>query len=302
MFQHRTYIEKSDDFDKMCALVTYLNGEHSCDWSLGRMFGWKYGRWSEESQIDAVFEKQAELFFDNEGELRGIVITEDIGNSYYFLSMKSKELLCSMVDFLLQGGNFNKSYVISVPENDEFQKGVLEEKGFVYSGDADCTYRYDVLDIVLHNIELPSGFTMTSQKEYQDEDAVEHFRFYAFNPDSVYDDVIDRAYKYSRTDPSDVPELGILILNEKGEPVSGCIGLWDKHNQFMEVEVVATKKEYENRGFAKAVISECIKRGINKGVKEFSISAWEEKTSKLYSSFGKAQAIKKVFYKKDAVR
>ena len=49
------------------------------------------------------------------------------------------------------------------------------------------------------------------------------------------------------------------------------------------------------------VISECIKRGINKGVKEFSISAWEEKTRKLYSSFGKAQAIKKVFYKKDAV-
>ena len=85
-------------------------------------------------------------------------------------------------------------------------------------------------------------------------------------------------------------------MNEKGEPVSTCMGLWDKQNQFMEVEVVATKKEYENRGLAKAVISECIKRGMKKGVKEFSISAWEEKTRKLYSSFGKARAVRKVNY------
>lgn len=70
------------------------------------------------------------------------------------------------------------------------------------------------------------------------------------------------------------------------------MGLWDKDNQFMEIETVATKKEYESRGFAKAVISECIKRGISKDVKEFSISAWEEKTRKLYSLFGKAQTIK----------
>lgn len=35
--------------------------------------------------------------------------------------------------------------------------------------------------------------------------------------------------------------------------------------------------EYENRGLAKAVFSECIKRGMSKGIKEFSISAREEK-------------------------
>lgn len=301
MLQHRTYREKSDDFDKMCALVTRLNSEHLCDWSLGRMFGWKYGRWSAESQIDALFEKQAELFFNSAGELNGIVITDNFGSSYYLLSMKNEELLCSMVDFLLIGGNFDKSYVITVPENDEFQKNFLEEKGFLYCNEADCTYRYNLSDIILPNIELPSGFTITSQKEYLNEDAADLFRFYAFNPDGVYDDVIDRAYKYARTDPSDVPELNVLLLNEKGDPISGCIGLWDKHNQFMEVEVVATKKEYENRGFAKLVISECIKRGINKGVKEFSISAWEEKTRKIYSSFGKAQAIKKINYKIGAI-
>ena len=63
-----------------------------------------------------------------------------------------------------------------------------------------------------------------------------------------------------------------------------------------KMEDKLTKKEYENRGLAKAVISECIKRGMSKGVKEFSISAWEEKTRKLYSSFGKAWAVRKVNY------
>ena len=291
MFQHRTYVEQSDDFDKMCTLVAYLNSEHLCDWSLGRMYGWKYGRWSEKSQIDALFEKQAELFFYSAGELSGIVITENFGSSYYILSIKSKELLCSMIDFLSKGGNFYKSYVITVPENDECQRSILNEKGFIYCDDADCTFIYNLSDIVMQNIALPSGFTITSQNEYLNEEEVELLRYYAFNPDGVYDDILDHAYKYARKNPILVPELSILLLNEKREPISTCMGLWDKDNQFMEIETVATKKEYENRGFAKVVISECIKRGINKGVKEFSISAWEEKTRKLYSSFGKAQTI-----------
>lgn len=301
MFQHRTYIEKSDDFDKMCALVTHLNSEHLCAWSLGRMFGWKYGRWSKESQIDSLFEKQAELFFNNAGELSGIVITEDFGDSYYILSVKNEELICLMVDFLSKGGNFDKSYVITVPENDKCQKNILEKKGFIYCNDADYTYTYNLSDVVVYNIELPSGFTITSQNEYLNEEEVELLRYYAFNPNGVYDDILDHAYKYARKNPILVPELSVLLMNEKGEPVSTCMGYWDKYNQFMEIEVVATKMEYENRGFAKVVISECIKRGINKGVKEFSISAWEEKTRKLYSSFGKAQAIKKVNYRIDVI-
>lgn len=291
-------MDNSDDFDGMCKLVSALNAEHLCDWSLGRMYGWKYGRWSEESQIDSQFEKQAELFFDSSDELRGIVITENFGHSYYILSAKDKELISAMVDFLLHGEKFNRSFVITIPENDIYQRSVLEEKGFGYCGDADTTYTYYASDIALREIKLPTGFTLTSQKEYLNEAAAELLRYYAFNPDGVYDDILDRAYKYARKNPILVPELTILVLNENGEPVSTCMGLWDIDNQSMEIETVATKKEYENRGLARVVISECIKRGVSKGVKEFSISAWEEKTRKLYSSFGKVQDNKKINYRR----
>ncbi len=297
-YYHRTYVEQSNDFDKMCTLVSYLNSLYLCDWSLGRMYGWKYGRWSKESQNDALFEKQAELFFDASNVLCGVIITENFGGSYYLLSTKDRDLIQSMVEFLLGNERFNKPYDITVPENDICQIDMLEKNGFVNTGDADVTYSYQSEDIALPNLSIPGNFTITSQKEYLDETKAELLRFYAFNPDGVYDEIIDHAYKYARNNPILTPELSILLLNENGEPVSTCTGLLDKRNHTMEVEVVATKAEYENRGFAKIVISECMKRGISRGVKEISISGWNEKTQRIYSSFGKSQVLKKVNYKK----
>jgi len=298
MYNHRAYVEQSNDFNKMCVLVSYLNSLHLCDWSLGRMYGWKYGRWSKESQIDSLFEKQVELFFDNSNLLCGMIVTENFGGTYYIISKKDNELLQSMIDFLLEGERFDKSYVITIPLDDICQIDMLERNGFVNTGDADVTYRYNYEDIVFPNISIPNEFVLTSQKEYLDETKAELLRFYAFNPDGVYDEIIDHAYKYGRNNPILIPELSMLLLNENGEPISTCMGILDKKNQTMEVEVVATKKEYVNRGFAKIMISECIKRGIRIGVKEISISAWEEKTRRIYSSFGKSQVLKKVKYKK----
>lgn len=297
MYYHRTYRENSDDFAKMCLLIGYLNGVCLCDWSLGRLFGWRYSRWSKESQIDALFEKQAELFFDSANALCGIIITEDFGSSYYILSQKDKQLLRAMVNFLINGGSLQKTYSITVSVNDECQKEILEENGFAYAGEVDITYTYQKADIDIPDIVVPDGFFLTSQKEYPDQDTIEQLRFLAFNPGGVYTETLDNAYKYARQNPILEPELSIILLNEHGEPVSTCMGLWDKNNQFMEIEVVATKKGYENRGFAKTVIAECMRKGISKGVKQFMISGWNEKTKKIYSSFGKPQADRKVSYR-----
>lgn len=298
MYTHRTYREQSNDFEQMVSLISYLNGLHRCDWSLGRLHAWKYGRWSRESQMDCLFEKQAGLFFDGSGKLCGIVITEDFGNSYSLLSIKDPDVIQFMLDFLLQAPSFEKPCRIVVPEKDLQQTEILERNGFVFAGDADVTYTYGAGDLALRPAALPNGYTMTSQQEYKDKEKAERLRFFAFNPESVFDDVMDYAYRYARKNPILVPELSILLLNESGEPVSTCMGYWDRENRLMEVEVVATKKEYENRGFARAVISECIRRGMQKGVQEFSISAWEEKTRKLYSSFGKARVSRKICMEK----
>lgn len=110
--------------------------------------------------------------------------------------------------------------------------------------------------------------------------------------------MIDKAYKYSNKNQFLVPTLNIVLLNECGKPVSSCMGYWDRNNNIMEVEVVATLSAYKNRGFAKMVISECIRRGISLGVEKVEISAWEDKTRHLYSSFGKPVAVQKIKCKK----
>ena len=105
MYTHRTYQDHSNNFEQMASLISDLNGLHRCDWSLGRLYAWKYGRWSRESQMDSLFEKP---------------------------------------------------YRIVVPEKDLQQTEIL------------------------------------------------------------------------------VPELSILLLNESGEPVSTCMGYWDRENRLME--------------------------------------------------------------------
>ncbi len=72
--KNRMFKAHTDDFDKMCKLVIELNAKDECDWSLGRMYGWKYGRWSKRSQDDLMFEEQAELFFDDNDDLIGIIV------------------------------------------------------------------------------------------------------------------------------------------------------------------------------------------------------------------------------------
>ena len=298
MYKHRTYIEKSSDFEEMAKFVAYLISQNVDDWSLGRLYAWRYGRWSEKSQNDEEFEKQAELFFNDSDNLCGIVITENFGYEYYLLSVKEGTLMGEMLDFLAVG-SLNKNHVVIASENNKLQRGVLAKKGYHEFENADTTYNYALTDVAYPKVDFPHGYRLTSQQEYTDRDVVEKQRFFSFNPDSEYDEVIDKAYKYSRNNDFLKPELSIILLNEKSEPVSSCMGYLDNFNHHMEIEVVCTLSAYENRGFAKIVISECIKKGIALGANRFSISAWEEKTRHLYSSFGTPEIVQKIKYKKN---
>lgn len=301
MYMHRTYVEKSNDYQKMAEFVSHLNSLHICDWSVGRLHGWKYGRWSRRSQDDSQFEKQAELFFDNFNHLCGILITENFGHDYYILSERNDEIIQTLIDFLMESKDSSNEYFVIAGSDDDIMQKILAKNAFKQQAEGYVTFAYPKEKIVLPNITLPDGFTLSDQEKFNDTVAVEKQRFFSFNHNGEYDEIIDRAYQYNRKNPLLVPALNIVLLDSSSNPVSSCMGYWDKDNNLMEVEVVATKSEYENRGFAKVVISECIRRGIDFGVTEISISAWEEKTRKLYSSFGEPVLLKKMKYKKETL-
>lgn len=296
---HRNINLESTDFADMVRLLAKFYGEGNHDWTLGRLYAWRYGLWTPESRDPKLFSKSAELFLDECEQLQGFVVIEECGGDVAAVfAPNDEQVLEEIAHFLASCGNYGQAYSIYCSECNSWIAKWFRNHGYDNVNYADTTFEYQAKDIVLPKVSLPEGYSMTDQSLYLDLERVERFRHLAFNPESNFNDEVAWAYQYSRKNPFIQKDLCILLLNENKEPVSSCIGYYDTVNADMEVEVVCTKKEEEGRGFAKAVIAECIRRGLELGVKTCSISGWNEMTRHIYSSFGENKKNEKVCLKK----
>lgn len=297
---HRNINLESNDFQNMVIFLTNIYGKGNHSWTLGRLYGWRYGLWSPESRNPEIFCKSAELFFDDSETLLGFIILESCGGSTATIfASDDKQVFEEMVDFLDMGGNFEKEYSIYCSENNLLEVEDLRNRKYTDVYYQDTTYEYCVEDIVLPVVDLPNGYTLTDEENFLNEDILERFRFSVFNPGTAFTEEIAWAYHYSRQNPFTKKKLCIVLNDENNSPVSSCVGYFDVENSDVEIEVVCTKKEEEGRGYAKAVIAECIRRSMEMGAKRVNISGWNTLTKHLYSSFGKHTAIQKVEFRKE---
>ena len=297
---HRNIILESNDFQNMVCLQTDLYGKGNHNWTLGRLYGWRYGLWTPESRNPEIFAKSAELFFDEDGVLLGFIILEACGgNTATIFAQDDEQILEEMVHFLDMGGNFENTYSIYCSESSLLEIEVLRNHKYISVSYEDITFEYCAEDIVLPTIDLPNGYTLTDENIFLDIERLERFRFSAFNPNANFDEEIAWAYRYSRENPFTKKELCIVLLDGSKNPVSSCMGYLDVANSDVEIEVVCTKKEEEGKGFAKAVIAECIRRSLEMGAKRVNISGWNSLTKHLYSGFGKNKKNQKISIKKE---
>jgi ribosomal protein S18 acetylase RimI-like enzyme len=112
------------------------------------------------------------------------------------------------------------------------------------------------------------------------------------------DEALRFAYNHVRESPLYDPSMDIVLVNDRGEAVAGCEGFIDYENGIMEVERVCTDPDYRRRGFAGAVIGNCVRRGKTRGIQAVQISGLNEDTIRLYASFGSHQAIEHLEYRK----
>lgn len=297
---HRNIDLESNDFQDMVCLQTDLYGKGNHNWTLGRLYGWRYGLWTPESRDPKTFSKSAELFFDEDGILLGFIILDvSGGNTAAIFAQDDTRILEEMVHFLDMGGNFENKHSIYCSENNLLEIEVLRSHKYTSVSYEDITFEYCAEDIVLPAIDLPYGYTLTDENIYLDEERLERFRFSVFNPNADFDEEIAWAYRYSRTNPFIKKDLCIVLLDESKNPASSCMGYFDAANSDVEIEVVCTKKEAEGRGFAKAVIAECIRRSLEMGAKRVNISGWNPLTKHLYSGFGKNKKNQKISIKRE---
>lgn len=293
-FQDRRYSDSGDDFKKMCELIIRLNREARpvYEWSLGRLFSWKYGLWSERKQEPGHLESAARLWFDWLGELAGFAITENGDNRFFLLVDPAYAQLCpDMLKWLeAKRPDRESDVVVYAGASDARKRRSLELAGYGDEGESDETFVYRVEDIRLPDPVLPPGGRIVTRDAYPDFDKVLRFRFYSFNPGEKLTDATLYAFRYANRNPLADPSLEVLLLDANGEPVSGSVGYVDYRNRIMEVEVVCTRDDCRGRGYARTAIGECMRLGMERGVMKIHISGWNEETRKLYSSFGNCES------------
>jgi len=305
-FHDRQYSDSGDDFKKMCELIIRLNREVRpvFEWSLGRLFSWKYGLWSERKQEPGHFEGAARLWFDWLGELAGFAITENGDNRYFLLVDPAYAQLCpGMLDWLeAERPDRDSDIAVYAGASDARKRRYLEHAGYEDKGESEETFVYRAEDIVLPDPVLPPGGKIATRDDYRDFDKVIRFRFYAFNPGEELTDALLYAFRYANRNPLVDPALEVLLLDSNDEPVSGAVGYVDYRNRSMEVEVVCTRADCRGRGYARTAIGECMRLGMERGVAKIHISGWNDETKKLYSSFGSHEsAIIRKYVKKSGI-
>jgi len=89
-------------------------------------------------------------------------------------------------------------------------------------------------------------------------------------------------------------------MAEDGKFVAGCEALIDARNVAADIERVCTHSDFRRRGFARAVIQECLYRLRDMGMRNAYIGGYSPEAIALYSSLGHVDEVKCFAYERAA--
>jgi len=85
-------------------------------------------------------------------------------------------------------------------------------------------------------------------------------------------------------------------MAEDGRFVAGCEALIDARNGVADIERVCTHSRFRRRGFARAVIQECLDRLRDMGMCRAYMTGYSPEAIALYGSLGAAEESKSFIY------
>ena len=106
-----------------------------------------------------------------------------------------------------------------------------------------------------------------------------------------------KVYSFGHESPIYHAETDLYIASPDGIFVSGCEALIDTQNLEADIERVCTHSAYRRRGFARAVIQECLIRLKGMGMKKAHITGYSEAAIALYGSMSKEKQSEYLVYK-----
>jgi ribosomal protein S18 acetylase RimI-like enzyme len=301
---HRDYAEAAGDFNQLARFVIENNRliRARSTWCLGRLVDWKYGLYEGKTAYPAFCDYNAHLWFDGYGYLVGFAISESGDAGFAIITLEGYRFLYEeMLRWVLeQWGGRGPDLSTEITERQTAEAGVLERYGFALDSTF-YTRRFDLTQEPGRQFPLEEGFIIVDMATHPDYLAQRILR------DNVFKDTADvaedklqwelRFYNYGHEGPLYHPNTDLCVIAPDGRFVAGCEALIDAHNLEADIERVCTHSQFRQRGFARAVIGECLARLRQMGLHSAYITGYSPEAIALYGSMGAVDESRAFFFK-----
>lgn len=299
----RSYSEEQGDFRRITKFITdnYHHFRTNSTMTLPRFVDWKYGLYSSKTSDPAFLENNATLWFDGFGRLVAVLISEDGDSSFSILTVEGyrflfEEILRWAVD---NWGSRSEKMSVELTEYQRREIEIVQRNGF-RSVWTFCTRFFDLSAELEERRSIDDGFEiidMETTPEYREQRIL---RSNAFEGKThVSDSELEHQLKfYNNTHRSPIynPWTDLCVKFRDGRHVAGCEALIDALNSTADIERVCTHSEFRRRGFAKALIIECLHRLKDMGFKTAGITGFGKEAIKLYGSLGASEKMESFIF------
>jgi GNAT superfamily N-acetyltransferase len=305
---HRSYSEEAGDFNRLCRFaIEYHNHLRAYStWSLGRLVDWKYGLYESKLSVAGFCDRNAQLWFDGFGELAGIAISENGDTGFAIITAEGYRFLFAEILHWVLGSWRERGPCLSIEltERQAMEATILEGFGFRRQSTF-YTQRFDLTVEPVKRFELEPGFVIVDMLTHPDYHEQRILRADAFSGKSCLSEEELRRqlefYNYTHQGPLYHPQCDLCVMAEDGRFVAGCEALIDARNLAADIERVCTHSGFRKRGFARAVIQECLDRLRAMGMRGAYITGYSPEAIALYGSLGAVEQSKSFIYETTAI-
>lgn len=287
---NRSYDERLGDFEMMWRFLQedYAAKQEKFVWSIGRLGDWKYGLWQTEKYFPTWFGKNAQLWVDAFGRLRGFVLSENGDNVLFIITAQQYAYLyAEILDWTIANWSARfSSLKLEVHEWQAEALPVLESRGFCNNGVVATQRIYDLREKAQEPIVLPASYRIVTMRE--NDDALNHELLYrdGYEGRDVVTEFDLLRREYSLLNPDYDPELDFAVIDGSGKHVAACVGFVEPGCSMVEVEKVVTHSAHRRLGLGEAVIRECFHRVHQRGIDTAYITGYSNEANGLYEKLG----------------
>jgi GNAT superfamily N-acetyltransferase len=303
---HRNYSEEQGDFNRLAKYFTQRQMERRthATWCLGRYVDWKYGLWHNKRAFTSFCEENGHIWFDGFGEVAGFVLSESGDATFSIMTLDGyrflfEEILQWALEAYKDRGTPECNLSTELTAYQDWEIKILECYGFRPKVTF-FTRRWDLTQELVPRAPLEPGFTIVNMKNHPDFRAQAILRANAFQKkESLTDEELtDRIkfFNYNMQGPLYHADTDLYVLAPDGRFASGCEALINAPALEADIERVCTHSDFRQRGFARAVIQECLYELKAMGIRNAYITGYSQAAIALYGSLGALDEVKNCYY------